>query len=136
MLWTLTHNIKIAGLPVEPYAQDTSQPYPEDQDVYSLLKGQWIQKPIKKPINFKNDPNLKRKVMFYSNMINSMIKGKMDAQSFKDLKHKISDMRAAAIAKGGEFSFENLVFKELRNRGLLDKMNKYMGTLHDKELSL
>lgn len=136
MLWTLTHNITILGLPVEPYAQDSSAPYPENQGVYSLLKGQWIQKPIKKNIDFKNDPNLKKKVMFYNNLINSMIRGKMDAASFKDLKNKISNMRAAAIAQGGEFSFENLVFKELRNRGLLDKMNKYMGTLHDKELSL
>jgi len=136
MLWTLTHNIKIAGLPVEPYAQDSSAPYPENQGVYSLLKGQWIQKPIRKQMDFKNDPNLKKKVMFYSNMINSMIKGNMSAEAFRDLKSKISNMRAAAIAQGGEFSFENLVFKELRNRGLLDKMNKYMSTLHDKELSL
>ena len=45
-------------------------------------------------------------------------------------------MRAASIAKGGEFSFENLVFKELRNRGYLDKMNRYEQSLKDKALSL
>jgi len=45
-------------------------------------------------------------------------------------------MRAASIAAGGEFSFENLVFKELRNRGYLDKMSRYEQKLKNEALSL
>ena len=69
-------------------------------------------------------------------LIDNMIKSKMDAEAFQSMKAKIRDMRGAAIAKGGEFSQENLVFKELRNRGYLDKMDKYEKSLKDKELSL
>ena len=65
-----------------------------------------------------------------------MIKSKMDVDAFTDLKAKIYNMRGAGIAKGGEFSFENLVFKELRNRGYLDKMAKYEKTKKDQQLSL
>jgi hypothetical protein len=45
-------------------------------------------------------------------------------------------MRAGAIEKGGETAPENLVFKELRNRGYLDKMSKYTRNLEDESLSL
>jgi hypothetical protein len=45
-------------------------------------------------------------------------------------------MRNAAISKGGEFSFENLVYKELRNQGYLDKLSVYAKTRQDKKLSL
>ena len=45
-------------------------------------------------------------------------------------------MRSTAIEKGGEYAPENLAFKELRNRGTLDRMNTYMRQLEDKQLSL
>ena len=45
-------------------------------------------------------------------------------------------MRDSAIQKAGEFSVENLVFKELRNRGILDKMTDHIRNLQDKKLSL
>jgi hypothetical protein len=136
VLWTLTHNINILGYSLEPYAQDNVDRYPANQGVYSLSRDRWIQFPNKGSYNFKDDPGLKRKVLFYKRMIDQAIKDKMDIDSIRDIKAKIRNMRGAAIAKGGEFSFENLVFKELRNRGYLDKMNKYEQSLKDKSLSL
>ena len=136
VLWTLTHNIKILGYSIEPYAQDSHASYPHNQGVYSLKNDTWIQMPNKGDYDFKNDPALKKKVLFYVRLVNDMIKNKMDLDAFKDLKRKFYEMRGASIAKGGEFSFENLVFKELRNRGVFDKMNKYEKTIKDQELSL
>lgn len=136
VLWTLTHNIKIYGYDIEPYAQDPTDSYPQNQGIYSLVNNEWVQKPTKTDYDFTNDIGVKRKVSFYTRMIDSMIKSKMDAQAFGELKAKIRGMRGAAIVKGGEFSFENLVFKELRNRGYLEKMNKYEKSIKDKELSL
>lgn len=45
-------------------------------------------------------------------------------------------MRKDAIAKGGEFSIGNLVFKELRNLGYLDSLKQMKTELMDQELSL
>ena len=45
-------------------------------------------------------------------------------------------MRSAAIQKGGEYSIENLAFKELRNLGYLDKFSDYIINVQDKSLSL
>jgi hypothetical protein len=136
VLWTLTHNIKVYGYSLEPYAQDPVTSYPKGQGVFSLKNNKWIVEPIKGNYNFNTDKNLKKKVSDYMHLIDHMIKSKMDAEAFQSLKAKIRDMRGVAIAKGGEFSQENLVFKELRNRGYLDKMDKYEKTLKDKELSL
>jgi hypothetical protein len=136
VLWTLTHKISVLGYSLEPYAQDNGDRYPANQGVYSLLRSRWIQYPNRGNYNWKDDPGLKRKVLFYKHLIDEIIRNKMDVQSVKDLKNKIKTMRAASIAAGGEFSFENLVFKELRNRGYLDRINRYEQTLKDKELSL
>lgn len=136
VLWTMTHDVTILGLPVEPYAQDSSAPYPKHQGVYSLLHDKWIQKPEKGNYDFQHDSNLKKKVMYYTHLIDQMIKSKADVKTFGELKDKIRNMRSVGIAKGGEFSFENLVFKELRNRGYLDKMSKYEKTMKVQQLSL
>lgn len=135
-LWTLTHKVSVYGYSIEPYAQGTDQPYQRGQGVYSLKRDSWIQRPVQGEYNFASDINLKRKVMFYKKLIDNIIKNKMGEQAVKDLKKKMSDMRAAAISTGGEFSFENLIFKELRNRGYLDKLNKYEKTMKDQQLSL
>ena len=137
MLWTLTHNIKVLGYPIEPYAQDVHSKFPTGQGVYSLKSDKWIQKPVfQKNLDFKNDPRLKNKVESYMKMIDDMIKHKMGKTAFDALKTKLKNMRNSAIAAGGEFSFENLVFKELRNQGYLDKMNAYSTNIQDKSLSL
>jgi hypothetical protein len=136
VLWTLTHKISVLGYAIEPYAQDNADRYPANQGVYSLARDRWIQFPNKGDYNFQDDPGLKRKVMFYKKIIDDVIRNKMDIHSVKELKSKLRNMRAAAISAGGEFSFENLVFKELRNRGYLDRLNKYEQMLKDRELSL
>lgn len=135
-LWSISHGITIKGYPVELYGQDASDSYPANQGIYSLLRNDWIQTPTHLQINFATDPLLKKKVMFYIHQVDTLIKAKADLDTFKVLRNKLKEMRGAAIAAGGEFSFENLVFKELRNRGYLDKVNKYMKKLKDKELSL
>jgi hypothetical protein len=136
VMWTMAHNISILGYAIEPYAQDISVEYPKNQGVFSLTNNEWIAKPEFVGDEMLKDPYLKKKVSFYMHTIDDMIKNKMDSTSFHNLKEKLREMRGAAIKKGGEFSFENLVFKELRNRGYLDKMSNYEKAQQDQSLSL
>ncbi|NDB57688.1 hypothetical protein EB001_04510 [bacterium] len=135
-MWTMSHQISILGYGLEPYAQDISVAYPKEQGVYSLTNNEWIAKPEFVGDSMLKDPYLKKKVKFYMKMIDDMIKGHVDLDSVKHFKEKLRDMRGAAIKKGGEFSFENLVFKELRNQGYLDKLSAYQKTEQDQALSL
>jgi hypothetical protein len=68
--------------------------------------------------------------------IDHMINTKMNVDAFENMKSRFKNMRAASLQQYGEFGRENLLFKELRNRGYIDKMNKYETSLKDKELSL
>lgn len=135
-MWTMAHKITILGYGLEPYAQDISVEYPKQQGVYSLTKDEWLAKPEFVGDDMLKDPYLKKKVKFYMKMIDDMIKGHVDIDSVKHFKEKLRDMRGVAIKKGGEFSFENLVFKELRNQGYLDKLSVYQRTEQDQALSL
>jgi hypothetical protein len=135
-MWTMAHKITILGYGLEPYAQDVSVEYPKEQGVYSLTNNEWLAKPEFVGDDMLKDPYLKKKVKFYMKMIDDMIKNHVDLDSVKHFKEKLRDMRGAAIKRGGEFSFENLVFKELRNQGYLDKLSAYQRTNQDQELSL
>jgi hypothetical protein len=135
-MWTMAHKITILGYGLEPYAQDESVQYPKNQGVYSLTNDEWICKPVFIGDEMIKDPYLKKKVKFYMHMIDDMIKNHVDLDTVKHFKEKLRDMRGAAIKRGGEFSFENLVFKELRNQGYLDKLSAYQRTNQDQELSL
>jgi hypothetical protein len=136
LLWTLTHKISILGISLEPYAQHSQDGFASNQGVYSLIRNKWLQFPNRGSYDFKNDRVLKQKVMFYKNSIDDIIKNKMNVEAVREFKRKIRDMRGAAISRGGEFSFENLIFKELRNRGYLNKLNRYEQSLKDQSLSL
>lgn len=135
-LWLAAHDVKVAGYSVEPFAMGAgSEAYPKDQGVYSILRNVWISKPAHKHFDFSKDETLNKKVEFYAELIDRMITNREPVANFKTLSDKFYNMRSAGLQKNGEFSFENLMFKALRNIGALDKMNKYTKSLQDSELS-
>jgi len=134
-LWSLVHNITVHDHDVELYAQDKTTPYTKDQGVYSVKNNKWLVKPVKKQVNL-NDPAIKRKVEQYIEKIDTLIDTSAEDEAFEGLKEKFREMRAAALKQGGEFSVENLVFKELRNLGYLDKVSEYLRSKQDERLSL
>ncbi len=134
-LWALTHNITIKGHPVELYAQDIDE-IVGSKGQYSLNQKKWTQEPTPYKMNRK-DPEVVKKVKDFIYQIDSLINAKSDDKVvFQNLKDKIGTMRKAAIQKAGEYAPENLVFKELRNRGYVEKVWNYLRDLGDKELSV
>lgn len=135
-LWSLNHDIKIYGIPVELYAQDIRDKTSSDQGVYSVLHKKWIKKPLKKQIDL-NDTYFLSKVKNLKNQIDNFIDSKSeDIEKMEIFKEKIKNKRASAVQKGGEFSLENLAFKELRNLGYIDKFSDYIKKAQDQKLSL
>lgn len=136
-LWAATHKgISVRGYPVELYAENQNQKHHPGQGVYSLKNNTWIHKPAFENINFNKDGLLKQKVLFMMKEIDQVVRGKQNIETATALRDKIRMMRGAAIQNGGEFSFENLVFKELRNNGYLDKLSNYLKSNQEKQLSL
>jgi len=134
-LWALTHNITIKGHPIELYAQDIDEKV-GSKGQYSLNKKKWIQEPTPYELNRK-DPEVVKKVKDFIYQIDTLIDAKSDDRVvLQNLKDRLGTMRKAAIQRAGEYAPENLVFKELRNRGYLEKVSNYLRDLGDKELSV
>lgn len=134
-LWSLTHDITIYDHDVELYAQNMNDKFPQNQGVYSLTRDDWLVQPTQQEVNL-DDPQIINKVREYIDKIDALIASNAEEESFSKLKKKFRDMRSAGIKQAGEFSIENLVFKELRNLGYLDKMSNYIKTKQDERLSL
>lgn len=135
-LWATTHDITIYGQPVELFAEPVDSPKKKGQGVYSIKKDKWVQKPEFQDLDFSKDEHLATKVEFFAREIENAIEGRVDMSVADKLKDRLYGMRAKSIQKGGEFSFENLVFKELRNRGKIDDLRNYLRTKKDDQLSL
>lgn len=137
-LWTLKHSdIRVNGYQVELFAQDMKDHLASNAGIYSLKNNKWISKPTHEDIaSFDTDPMLIKKIRYYMRTINRVIKNEASEEEAENLKNKIKSMRGAGIQRAGEYSFENLIFKELRNRGYLDKLSTYLIKNKDRSLSL
>jgi hypothetical protein len=124
--WNQRHPVEIRGHDVELYAQDINQLHLAS-GLYSLQKGEWLRQPMFKPPAV--DPlDVDRKVQAYGVQISNLKQrlASSNPAEAKDilelasvLKKKISRARDEQLAhEGGEFSIENLVFKQMRNNGM------------------
>ena len=123
------HDIFIYGIPVEVYAEAIGNDNVHN-GLYSLDLG-WIDLPQKlKPTT--NDSAVKAKYEEYREAAD----GLKDGDLAEKLLDKIKKMRKSGLAEGGEFSVENLVFKKLRDTGVIEKLMKVKKEGVDKKLSL
>ena len=134
-LWTLTHNVKVYGHDVEPYVEEPGKDRRKSQGVFSLKSNKWLIKPEKFSGDLDKDL-LNQKVNDMIGKINRTIQSSNNEEVLEKLLKKIRDMRNSGLDKAGEYAFENLVFKELRNKGYIDKLATYILKLQDKSLTL
>jgi hypothetical protein len=132
-LWAEQHTITIRGLPVECYVQGQDEPH-HSTGVYSLIQGKWLVEPKKvKPT--LDDAAIEAKKDAVLAQIEQALLSK-DLDKLRTVKDKITQMRKAGLARAGEWSVENLVFKILRNLGLIDQITDKIRELEDAQLSL
>jgi hypothetical protein len=134
-LWNATREIKIKGFNVELYPQDKKEAH-YAAGIYSIKNNQWVKEPEFKP-PLVSDTSVKAKYLQYKHSIEVLVKGNCSVPSQAvRLQKRIIKMRKAGLAKGGEFSVENLVFKKLRNMHLIDKLQKCYIKYQDAKLSI
>jgi len=136
LIWSLTHDISVYGAEVEVYAQLGEVNIPKNQGVYSLKTGKWVVKPENLELDFEHDDLLKKKIDDAIYQIDHALQNTTDTKAAEKLLEKFQKLRKHAIAKNGEFTQDNLIFKELRNRGYLDKIREFIVKLTDKRLSI
>ena len=137
--WNMKHDLKLGTNPIQIYVQDSNEKH-TSTGVYSVMEDKWIKKPTYEEINIP-DGNIKKKSKIFKEKINQLVKlGTKDKERSLELINKIQEklknFRQEGLDKNGEYSLENLAFKDLRNTGYLEKLSTLKTQLLDKDLSL
>lgn len=128
-----SHDIKIRGIPVELYVQDSNKPVVSLGE-YSILNDKWIKLPKKRRAHFDHkESELKYNKLF--DIVQHALKTK-NLEKVEKTIDKIKQYRQAGLDKAGEFGPENLAYKAVRSQGLMDKLFNLRDKLHSKKLSI
>ena len=142
-VWNTNHNIKIYGFEVEIYPEKKDS-NPDLPGVFSLVKNQWISEPVESDAVF-NKSEINDKLNIIKNeILNLEDKSKKCDKSScekiikqcEKLMNRLRDKRYVALAEIGEMSTDNLVYKELRKSGLLEKLSKMKFKIYDSMFTL
>lgn len=139
-LFNTQHDIKVKGYDVELYIEDIDEQH-YSSGIYSVLFNEWINEPKKQNVDFDKNV-LKNKVISWMEQIDLLIDKNQDEDKetakkrIEKLQDNLKKYRTGGLKKGGEYSYENLVFKFLRRNGYLDKLFDFKNDIVDKNLSL
>ena len=132
-IWNQRHPVIIRGHDVECYIQHQDGQH-TSSGLYSILKDLWIITPSFNPPQVdERDVNEKLRVIKSEfkeakrKIKNSTGEEARDLLKYLErIKKKIMADRKEGLARGGEFSVENLVFKELRRDGTIEDLIETM----------
>jgi pyrimidine deaminase RibD-like protein len=128
-----SHDIKIHGIPVELYIQDSSQPVVSLGE-YSIKNNKWLKIPSKRRANFDQTATARKYEKILAVIERALKTHKLDR--VQNVLKTIKRYRQAGLDKGGEFGPENLAYKALRSQGYITALYKLRDELHSKELSI
>ena len=137
--WNRVHDLKLGKQNIEVYIQD-NEDHPEYRGEYSLMNDKWLRRPSYVSIDIP-DEEIEKKTKLFKQQIDKLEKtGKDNPEKAIELTNKIKErlknFRQAGLDKDGEYSLENLAFKDLRNTGYLEKLSNLKNSFIDKTLSL
>jgi hypothetical protein len=132
--WNQEHNVLIKGHKVEMNLQDSSEPKPYVTGIYSLVKDQWVRHPVKiLPQIDRNVIKVQHKSMeaYIQNAIRSG-----DREQMKAAKKYLDAYRQYGLDTYGELSYENIIFKILRAKGIIKQLKDGITAVYDREMSV
>ena len=134
------HDITVKGYEVELYVQDMNEPH-MSTGVYSVLYDEWLDRPETKEVKI-DKKKIEDKSQQWMDIIDNTIEDlevndlESSVDKLDSVKDKIKKFRTSGLEKGGEYSYENLVFKFLRRNGYIQKLFDNKNDLIDKSLSI
>jgi hypothetical protein len=128
------HDITVRGIPVELYAQDVGQDH-HSVGVYSVLNDEWVSQAERTDVDIDSE-DVQRKYTNYRDRVKLVLK-QDDYDIAKHMWDDIKRMRKAGLeSAASEFSTENLVYKMLRNKKWIERLQDHMNAIVDKDLSI
>lgn len=125
------YDVNINNIPVELYIEDVNA-CNATNGRYSLLQNNWVTYPEK--INIES-PDITQDVITASEECCDMLNNQ-NAEEVIQFINSLYMARKLSLELEGEFGKANLVFKELRNTGLIEDLKEHYFNLKSNELSL
>ena len=139
-IWNNKHDIKMYGFPVEVYVENIGEAHVAS-GLYSILNDKWLVVPKKKELQIDLD-DIRSKAEGYlgsmSVLQDLMKKKKYDEviEMVEKIQDKLKRMRSSGLARGGEFSVENLAFKALRRSPFIAQITNLKTGAYDKMMTM
>ena len=130
-LFNETYSISIEGIPVELYIEDIMSTNATNGR-YSILKQEWVMEP--KKINYVI-PDISKELEELELQCNDMLLCDNSDEVLAFI-NNLFMMRKLGLSEEGEISKGNLLFKELRNLGIIDKLKDTYYNLRSMELTI
>lgn len=134
-IFNQNYDIEIQDIEAEVYVEDINS-NTISNGIYSIINNEWIKYPKIEDssidYDIEEDPLYLdiiddiKELLEYSNLTSEDIENTID---------NIYLMRKYSLAKEGEYGTGNLIFKQIRNIGLLDKLKDKLYELRSDELS-
>ena len=132
-LYNEVNSIKVRGIPIELYVQDSDVPV-RSLGEYSVLNDSWIRSPKKQKASFDQIAT-KEKYDQLSELVKLAMKTR-DLDRINKAIGIVNRYRKAGLHNEGEFSPENLAYKAIRKQGGIDKLYDLRDKLHGQSLSI
>lgn len=133
-IWNSKYPLTFKGMNIELYAQDSNESLHGSVGIYSVLHGKWLRKPNADLISI-DDQLIQQKAQPYEFEIENIDITDPNAETkIKRILVKLRNLRQSGLDSVGEYSLENLAFKYLRNKGLIDRLKEMLHRLTTNQL--
>lgn len=132
-------DIELNKVPVELYVETQETPLVSN-GIYSVLNDTWVKEPTKESIPEVDQDAIDKAFKPWEKRYKALIADTTDDVEDESAIDKFIDalyeLRGKGLSTDGEYSIENLVFKEMRNKGYLDNLKELRHVVIARRLSL
>ena len=125
-LWNHEYPLKYKGINIELYAQDMNEDLHASVGIYSIAHGKWINRPKPDLVSI-DDSLIHMKAEPFEYEIANLKQNDPELENrIREILLRLRNLRQAGLEAEGEYSIENLAFKYLRNKGLIDRLKELL----------
>lgn len=134
-VWGQKYPLKIGGMPLELFAQNSEDEL-ASSGVYSVLHNKWIKKPEYENIII-DDSLINIKAEAVKSELNQVDPDDPDfTERVESIVTRLYALRKSGLEDGGEYSIENLAFKQLRSDGVINKVKEMVDAAKMKKMDI
>lgn len=133
------YDIYFYDVPVEVYIESTDTPLVSN-GIYSVMYDKWVKEPTKDDIPEVDMTELDKEIAPWEEKYKELVARlendtEADETEIDDFIDKLYVLRGDGL-KEGEYAIGNLIFKEMRNRGYMDKLKELRDKIVTAKLSI